>query len=351
MSNYFGRYSPDGKWIVFCKAKSFMLLQPDSELYIVPAEGSAARRMRCNTARMNSWHSWSPNGKWLVFSSKANGPYTQLCLTHVDERGEDAAPVLLTNLTSPDRAANIPEFVNADPRAITKIHEQFVEDITFIQNGEGYLRGREYARAEMHFRRAIEMNPDNARAHDGLGVALAMQGKAEDAMAEHAEALRLNPNSPEPHFHMGVDLALRGDTDRAAAQYAEALRADAGYAPAHTKLGMLLAARGRTEEADAHFLEAVRLNPSDATAHYGLARSLASQGRLDEAIVHYDAALKANPAYAPAHNNMGAALAAQGKFDEAISHFSAALRIDPQFEQARANLTKALQEKERRRGP
>jgi hypothetical protein len=32
MSNYFARYSPDGKWVVFCKAKSFMLLQPDSQL-------------------------------------------------------------------------------------------------------------------------------------------------------------------------------------------------------------------------------------------------------------------------------------------------------------------------------
>lgn len=71
MSNYFARFSPDGKWIVFCKAKSFMLLQPDSELYIVPAQGGEARRLRCNTSRMNSWHSWSRNGKWLVFSSKA----------------------------------------------------------------------------------------------------------------------------------------------------------------------------------------------------------------------------------------------------------------------------------------
>ena len=41
MSNFFPKYSPDGKWIVFCKAKSYMLLQPDSELYIIPAEGGA----------------------------------------------------------------------------------------------------------------------------------------------------------------------------------------------------------------------------------------------------------------------------------------------------------------------
>jgi hypothetical protein len=127
MSNYFARYSPDGRWIVFCRAKSYMLLQPDSELYIISAQGGAARRLRCNTNRMNSWHSWSPNGQWLVFSSKAWSDYTQLCLTHIDENGDSTPPVLLAHLTAPDRAANIPEFVNASPTAIIKIREQFVE--------------------------------------------------------------------------------------------------------------------------------------------------------------------------------------------------------------------------------
>ncbi len=126
-SNYFARYSPDGRWIIFCRARSYMLLQPDSELYIIPAEGGPARRLRCNTPRMNSWHTWSPNGKWLVFSSKGYSDYTQLCLTHIDETGESSPPVLLSHLTAPDRAANIPEFVNTTPNAITHIREQFLK--------------------------------------------------------------------------------------------------------------------------------------------------------------------------------------------------------------------------------
>lgn len=113
MSNFFPKFSPDGKWIVFCKADRFMLNQLDSELYIIPATGGTARRLECNFAgRMNSWHSWSPDSKWLVFSSKANGPYTQLWITHITDEGESTPPVLLEHLTDDEVAANIPEFVN-----------------------------------------------------------------------------------------------------------------------------------------------------------------------------------------------------------------------------------------------
>jgi dipeptidyl aminopeptidase/acylaminoacyl peptidase len=126
-SNFFARYSPDGRWIIFCQAKSYMLLQPDSELYIIPAEGGEARRLRCNTHWMNSWHSFSPNGKWLVFATKAYSDYTQLCLTHIDENGCSTPAVLLEHLTAPNRAANIPEFVNTKPGAINTIHPQFLK--------------------------------------------------------------------------------------------------------------------------------------------------------------------------------------------------------------------------------
>jgi len=128
MSNFFARYSPDGRWIVYCQARRYMLLQPDSALYIIPAVGGAARRLGGNTSRMNSWHSFSPNGKWLVFASKAYSDYTQLCLTHLDAHGDSTPAVLLAHLTAPDRAANIPEFVNADPQAITTIRARFLQD-------------------------------------------------------------------------------------------------------------------------------------------------------------------------------------------------------------------------------
>lgn len=121
MSNYFPSYSPDGKWVVFTRSKSGIMLQPDSELMIIPAEGGDARRMRCNRSLFNSWHSWAPNSRWLLFSSKVNTPYTEIFLAHVDENGEDAEPVLLHRFSDKTFAANVPEFVNIEADAIQRI--------------------------------------------------------------------------------------------------------------------------------------------------------------------------------------------------------------------------------------
>jgi hypothetical protein len=121
MSNYFARYSPDGKWIVFTQSKTGIMLQPDSQLFIVPSEGGTAKKMNCNRNRFNSWHSWSPNGKWLLFSSKVNTPFTEIFITHVDENGNDSPPVLLSRFSDSEYAANVPEFVNIKPDAIDKI--------------------------------------------------------------------------------------------------------------------------------------------------------------------------------------------------------------------------------------
>ena len=134
-SNYFPKFSPDGKWVVFCQAENFMLLQPDSRLYIMPAQGGKARKMNCNMNEMNSWHSWSPNSKWLVFSSKNRGPYTQLYLTHIDENGNDSPPVLLENLTFDKRAANIPEFFPFNSEHFKAISDEFSQTAEYFNRG------------------------------------------------------------------------------------------------------------------------------------------------------------------------------------------------------------------------
>lgn len=136
MSNNFPKISPDRKWIVFVQCANGQLMRPDSQLYIVPFQGGAARRMTANTRLMNSWHSFNPNGRWLVFSSKARSPYTQMYLTHIDADGNDSPAILIDNATAANRAVNIPEFVNIAGDGIEDIKVNVTDAATRAANAK-----------------------------------------------------------------------------------------------------------------------------------------------------------------------------------------------------------------------
>jgi len=126
-SNYFPAVSPDGKWLVFCQAENFMLLMPDSRLYIVPVSGGEARELKSNFNSMNSWHSWSPNSRWIVYASKGLSPFTDMFLTHIDENGNASIPVLVDKARTSYRVINYPEFVNRNPDKTFVMNYDFVE--------------------------------------------------------------------------------------------------------------------------------------------------------------------------------------------------------------------------------
>jgi tetratricopeptide (TPR) repeat protein len=126
-SNYFPAVSPDGKWLMFCQAENYMLLMPDSRLYIVPLEGGRARKLDCNLSAMNSWHAWSPNSKWVVFASKGLSIYTDMFLTHIDDKGNASIPVLVEKAREKFRVINYPEFVDRIPEDKFVMNYDYVE--------------------------------------------------------------------------------------------------------------------------------------------------------------------------------------------------------------------------------
>ncbi len=300
-SNYFPKFSPDGKWIVFCKAKSFMLLQPDSELYLIPAQGGQARRLLCNTARMNSWHSWSPNGKWLVFSSKAFSPYTQLFLTHIDERGASSVPVALSHFTAADRAANIPEFVNVKPGGIRQIAHTFLDDTSYFRAAFAFLKwGHDPASATPLLRRALAINPKHMMSHLELATILTDQGKLEEAKVHIAAALKIAPNDADAHHSLAVVLAKEGRLEEAAEHCRRVIAGSPQSPEAHLNLGRILMETGKLEQSVEHFAEALRLRPTDPPTNYYWGFVLQRRGKPKQAASQYRRALELDSEFIPA---------------------------------------------------
>jgi tetratricopeptide (TPR) repeat protein len=192
------------------------------------------------------------------------------------------------------------------------------------------------------FQHTIDVTIDNYFAHNNLGVALARQGRLEEAIHHHSESLRIRPDQAEVHNNLANALAARGDFEEAIGHYYEALRIKPDFASAHNNLGSVLARQGKVDEAVNHYREALRIKPDYAGAHYNLGNVLVDRGNVDEAISHYTATLQLWPDWAGAHNNLGFALEKRGRLEEAISHYKEALRIRPDYAKAKDNLERAL---------
>ncbi|MDD5628894.1 MAG: tetratricopeptide repeat protein, partial [Elusimicrobia bacterium] len=189
-----------------------------------------------------------------------------------------------------------------------------------------------------HYRLALQAQPDSDWAHNNLGVALVRQGRLEEAIRHYELALQAMPVSALAHSNLGSALAQQGRLDEAIRHYELALQAQPDCAAAHNNLGLALAKLGRLDEAVRHYERALRTQPDFAEAHANLGGVLAGRGDLKGALRHYSLALRARPDFAEAHNNLGNVLARSGRRDEALRHYELALRVQPDFALARANL-------------
>ena len=313
-SNYFAKFSPDGKWIIFCKAENYMLLTPDSELYIIPAAGGEARRLRANTPRMNSWHSWSSNGRWLVFSSKANTAYTQLFLTHIDENGESTPPVVLERFTGADRAANIPEFVPLPADAIANIKEQFLDAYSFLRAGMANERTGNYPAAVKAYERGLAVEPRNVELLNSLGFALFQQGKSQEAVVALEKAIEADPKHWKAHNNLALAAIDLGELEVAEAHFRESLSIKPQPA-IYNDLGFVLEREGLSDEAVAMYRKAVKLDPKSASANYNLGSFLARSGKHTEAVDYLRAAIEADPTNAAAQQTLTQVLESLGRKD------------------------------------
>ena len=346
VSEYFAKYSPDGKWIVFCRSDSFMLLQPDSALYIIPAEGGEPRRMNCNTSTMNSWHSWSPNGRWIVFSAKLRGPYTQLYLTHIDENGMDSPPVLIERFLDDHRAANIPEFVDISMNELDFMHERFIDAYSYVRKADDFVKFMLYDRAEEMFRKAIELSPDYAEAHSNLGSLFTRLDRVEEAEAEWIRAAELNPDDAATHLGLGIISLNREKYDDARREFEIAIRLDDACAGAYEGLGVIHYINDESDEARRMFEAAVSHDNrlADAWFRLGTIYLAAGDTELGQDALSRVVSLKYDP---EALLLLGRIHFDKEEYEDALKAFDIVYRNDSEDPRATFMLARVLATRER----
>ncbi len=168
-----------------------------------------------------------------------------------------------------------------------------------LQAYDYYLRGRQYFHhirrksleyARQMFNKAIEIDPEYARAYAGVSDCCSLlytyfdarEFNLRQADAASSKALELEPELAEAHVARGLAVSLSKRFDEAETEFETAMRLDPKQYEAVYWFGRARLSQGRYDEAVKLLERAAALRPEDYQPQHFLAQALDAQGRTDE---------------------------------------------------------------------
>jgi Tfp pilus assembly protein PilF len=145
------------------------------------------------------------------------------------------------------------------------------------------------------FNHALEATKNNYMAHIHLGIAMAADGKIDEAVSHYRTALQISPNDDITHYNLANALRIQGAEEEAIAHYRETLRINPDYSQAHNNLGIILEAQLKHDEAIYHYLQALRFDPENPGLYFNLGIAQGRKGALKESIASFRTAIFLNP--------------------------------------------------------
>ena len=167
------------------------------------------------------------------------------------------------------------------------------------------------------------------------GLALAQEGKNEEALAQYQKALAMDVNQPYILANMAQALAGLGRNEEAISSYEQAIALNPDDANFYTNMGVILGKMGKTAESEEAFEKAVAMNPAAAaTIFFNLGATLVNMGNTNGAAAAFRKSVQADPNYAEAHYQLGICLSASpATIPEAVEAFQKYVEIGENQEQ------------------
>ncbi|HEY1207129.1 MAG TPA: tetratricopeptide repeat protein [Bryobacteraceae bacterium] len=377
-------WSPDDKFLVFCKAKAQNPYSPGQkppeyandpnelqiqyDLYRIPfndGKGGQAERIvgASENGMSNNFAKVSPDGKWIVFVQNKTGllmrPDSKLYIVPVTG---GVARELRSNLPSMNSWHSFSPngrwlvFSSKSPSPYTRMYLTHIDSdgnstpAILIENATAANRA-------VNIPEFMNVKPGDIERMEApavefyqlfdVAIQLALKKQYDAAVPAWRTALAQVPDDSKAHNNLGIALNATGKVDEAIAEYRRSLELEPHSSQTNNNLGSALAEKGRMDEATAYFQKALELDPDNPKAQVNLGGALAESGRLAEGIEHLQRGVQIEPDFADGQNNLGAALARSGALDEALAHLEKAVTLAPRDVGYRYNFGRTLAAKGR----
>ncbi len=207
-----------------------------------------------------------------------------------------------------------------------------------------YLQGAELARewdldafnhAADLFRRALDIDPEYARAYAGLCDVFLINYRytSNTSMIPRAQsycerALQIDESLFEVRMSLGNLHMATGEYEQAEVQFLIAIETEPEADRAYERLGDSYISREQESQAEEAFLHAIQLAPENPDNHYSLANFHYVFGRFPQSIAAYEDAIRLNPDDPSFYTGLGAAKYLGGDFAGTEAAWRKSLALD-----------------------
>jgi Flp pilus assembly protein TadD len=189
---------------------------------------------------------------------------------------------------------------------------------------------QQYDVAERRLEECLRVDPQDASAHELLGLVFDAAGMQQQAGDQLREALRLAAENSHYRFNLATFLAKTDQIEEADQAVRPLLGSESG--PDFYRLVGYIRLRQRQErEAASWFQRAVDAAPGSTDAWYRLGFSHHSLGEFPQAILCYREVLRLDPRHFFARLQLGKILLLQGDYAGAREQLMEATRIQPAY--------------------
>ena len=220
---------------------------------------------------------------------------------------------------------------------------KLAEDL--CRQGYSFSINGEDQKALQFFRQAIEKDPKNTMAWNGLGYCHVGLNNPNAAIKAYQQAIKTDPADAALHFNLANYYIKLGRQQEAIDSYQRVISLNPTFERAYFRLGVIYTQLGRLDEGKAAFEKVIRLNPDAAPAYFNIGISYTRLGHYHEAINANKEVLRITPDFAPAYNNMGLVYGKLGQPNEEVKAYKEAIRVEPDYVSAHFNLGTALLQK------
>lgn len=164
------------------------------------------------------------------------------------------------------------------------------------------------------------------------------------SMREFKYSIQLDPDNYKAYNALGVIQLKLGDVQSARKNIEQAICLAPNYAVAVDNLGTVYLAEGNASKAEFYFKKAISMNPNSSSAYYHMAQLECNRGHYSKCLNYLDRCLAWKGYSSYAYNLRGDALRLQGNEAAAIASYKKAIEITPENLAPYANLA-AIYEK------